>query len=627
MPAVTEIKEAKKTLLRRFNRWWANTPPWICRLIILGVIAAIGLGLAKPSYKLFRKWMIEQNFRDAIAASAANDPVKARDLALAVLITGDNRIEMFRTLERAMHELGDPRYPRFANALCGHPECTDEDRLNVFKSVTETYPFGLMLAQWAMLPPEQQNGPQFLLALADRAIRDGDHAQVPSILSKINSDTLIPEVAARRIRAKIAENTTEGIEQAQTDLVTMWKLHPDEPVDWCDILESIPIDQFDQFILGPLRPWLIKGRPNQPGRSQLIDARIRFAATTDEKEREKLVDETIKEWKNDAPEKTCEFLEATDRHDRLLATFSDSDVAGKPNLLMKRIKAAVKLKRNPELLATLELHGTTLEPIDFLAYSSVAAFRANDGAKLNMDWKKAIDEGLTSQRPNALVDLYRIATDNGMLLEQERALLAAIRAGRGPLPSYYAITPALELFTNKGMEHELKEILNQYMTFEPWNPLVISRHAYLAAMMGLDKPAEVIDRVSKLVEQSPEETQHAAVLATVQLINGQAADALATWQKISTPIEDLTQAFRVAHLTTRVITEKIDVPTSPDVAAIPWASLMPCERKQFRKLLKLSDEPSQYLDQTNPTTSPGDDPDNLEYRGNTNGDPVSPDLD
>lgn len=578
------FKELRKSSLRRLNRRWAKTPKWLCRLILCAIFLGIGWLLAKPAYSRARRWLVERNFNAAIEASEAHQPAKARELALAVTYTGDTRIAMLRVLERSANELGDARYERFAGSLLNHPQCTGADRLRVFQNLARNVPFGRLQSHWAGLKDSDRADLPFRLALVDRILRDGAFNPAMTLLGELPANPPDPEVASRRIRCLIGQCTESSLELAQQRLVALWQQQPGRAADWVALLKLLPVEALDPFILSPLRPALSRGLPGKPGEGELIDARIRWQAGNPA-EQNALTIEIINRWRSEAAVELCAFLTAVNQPERLVTTFTDEAVTGNPDLIKARLQALIQLSRDPEVATTLKLHGASLEPIDQMAYAAQAAHRINDDANLNLCWNKGLVEGVTSQHPDALLELHHFANRAGMVAEAERALVAAIKAARGPLPPYDALTPALESLTRKGLEHDLMSILNEYLKLEPWNPLVISRHGYLTALLGLEKPAEVIPRVQKLTERLPDNTQILAVLATVQLLAEQPDAASATWRKLSSAPQDLTLGYRAAYLATEVLSGRLER-SAPAVRAFPWKDLMPGERNHFGKLVR-----------------------------------------
>lgn len=590
---VSLAQKIRDLSFQRILRFWHLLPGWVC---VTSVLVAITAGLwlvAKPAYSKVRKWRIEGNFQDALRASKSNDPSKARDLAISVAKAGDTRIEVLYLIERSMHALEDPGYSQFAAKLLNHPQCAQAERLAIFRRIALTLPHGLVQSHWLRLSAADRDHQPIRLTLVDRLIADGEFSDVLGFLNDLPINPPVPEVAKRRIHALIGQNTPQSCETAQTRLVLLWETHPESAVDWCGLLERVPIEYIDPWILNPIRKQLAQGLPENAGRGELMDARIQWA-TKRPSGNAAVIDQAVLRWTRDAPLALCGFLTALDQHERIISTFTDESLSGNPDLLRAHLDSLSHLNRHRELSASLDLHGNLLPPGERSAYTAVAAHQSGDTAKMRRCWNDALNEGMTSDRPDDLLELYRFARQSDMAPEADRALLAAIKAGRGPLPSYRALAPNLQSIICKGAESDLMGVISQYLKFEPWNPQLVSLHCLLTALLDLQKPTELIPAMIKLAEQFPKENQVVSVLATLYLLADQTAEAEKTWKRLAVAPTDLTIGFRVAHLATMILTRQLDA-ADPSALAIPWDELLPSERKHFQSLLKFTGSPRMDL--------------------------------
>jgi hypothetical protein len=570
-----------------FWRWWAVTPTWLVTLasaVALLVLGLTGWRAGIAAYDWYRKAVIERNGRQAVEAAAAGDWDRAGTLALAVVVTGDQRIEVLRVLVDSMRRADDRRLVEAADALMSHPECNSTDRLTVFQWSASSEPLGRVWMRWQRLSAENRAAVPFKLALVDRFIQDGDFALALEFLKDYKTPETPPEVAARVIRALIVKGTPPSLELAQTGLADQVTRHPDGPVEWLDLLESLPVESLDGFILEPLRPWLRAGRQGQPGRGELMEARIRLR-TAPEADRGKVVAEAVAKWRSEAPHVLCRFLAAVDRSEILVETFTDEVVAGDAELVKARLGALIRLGRTKDLETSLALHEQTLPPTELFAYQAVAADRAGNDTERNRCWDRVLAEGRTSPRAGELLRMNAFAEQYGLVAEAQRTLLEALKEGWGALPSFAALTGVLKSLGDKGQEHEIMAILATYLGFEPGNSQLICRHAYLAALLGLETPAVGIARLSKLKEPDQSEPHLIAVLAALHLLAGDIGEAGNIWDKLPVPPEDLAPGFRTAWLSTQVVAGKL-APEAPAVADIPWKTLLPCERTTFEGILR-----------------------------------------
>lgn len=578
-------------LLRgKFGRWWAVTPTWKAVGVVALVLGVLGGGVwlaGSPAYGAFRKWMVERNGREAVVAAAGGDWERARDLSLSVVLTGDRRIEVLRVLVESMRHLDDRRLSSLSDALMTHPECTAEDRLGVFRSMALIEPLGRLRMRWQMLPEVDRKEVSFKLALVDRFIQDGDFTLALDFLKEYRSESPAPEIALRVIRALIGQGTVRSLGLAQTGVVEEWKKHPEGGVDWLDPLEELPLEAIDVFALGPMRKWLKGGRPGQPGRGELMEARIQYQGTAEDA-RGKVVEDAVAAWRQAAPRELCRFLFAVGQSGKLAEVFDDAAVTGDADLVKARLDALIAIGNNEALEASLALHEKTLRPVEQFAYRALAAARAERASDRNLAWNKVIAEGLTSAKADDLLAMHGFARRHGMVDEAERALLEAVKDGRGPLPSYRALMRQLGSLEEKGQEHDLMTILTAYLKLEPWNPTLVGRHTYLSVMLGLEPAADGVALVGELVGRAKEgdvDDHLLAVWATLQLLAGQAGEAGGTWKKLTLAVDDLAPGFRAANLLSRVVVGELD-PGDPLIKGIAWDTMLPCERESLNKVLR-----------------------------------------
>lgn len=586
---------ALRDQLRRLRRRHARrphwkTPRWKVALVLLVLVSLVGWLVAKPGYTRFRKWRLEQNYHEAVAANEDGNYGRAFELAQALVLAGERRVEIYRVLEKAAGELQDGRYDPIAIGLLCHPQATTDDRLGVFRVLAPEAPFGRLQSMWMTLPEAERMDPRFRLAMTSRMLDDEAWDAVLKALGDA-ADADDPEAARHRIRAWAGLGTQAACTTAQQQIVTQWQADPESPADWCELIHAIPVDHLDPVILGPMRPWLAKGRPGKPGKGELTDARIRWAMSSDG-ERDAWFPELAARWKNTAPRELVAFLTAVNRRDLIVATFDDGAVAKDPVLTRARLGALMLLQQNEDLALAVLLQGSTLEPVETQAWAAVAYQRNHDPARMGTSWRAAIETALTNGTPRVLLDIHRLAVRAGMRREAGDALVAAIKTGRGPLPAYDALAPFLESLAGDGLDTELVDIHTQYAKFEPWHPRLMARYCQLAAYFGLEDVPALISKLAVFARQYPKEPQITAVMATLHLLAGQVAEASDAWSRLSLPVDELAAGFRAAHLATEVLAGRIR-PDDPSIENFAWNALLPCERERIRKILRLNEEEEQ----------------------------------
>jgi hypothetical protein len=585
------IRDQLRRLRRRHARrpHW-KTARWKLALALLVLVALAGWLVAKPGYARFRKWRLAQNYQEAVAANEDGNYARAFELGQALVLAGERRVEIYRVLEKAAGELQDGRYEPIAIGLLCHPQASSDDRLGVFRVLAPDAPFGRLQSLWMTLPEAERLDSRFRLAMSSRMLDDEAYDVAVRTLEK-SPAAEDPESIRQRIRAWAGLATPDASEAAQNLIVKAWQADPESPADWCELIQGIPVEHLDPVLLGPLRPWLAKGRPGKPGKGELTDARIRWAMSSDS-ERNAWFPELAGRWKDSAPRELAAFLSAVDRRDLLIATFDDAAVANDAVLTRARLESLMRLDHDEDLALAVLLQGRTLDPVETHAWSAVAYQRNDDPARMGTSWRAAIETALTNGAPRVLLDIHRLAVRAGMRREAGDALVAAIKTGSGPLPAYDALAPFLDSLAREGLDTELVDIHTQYAKFEPWHPRLMARYCQLAAYFGLEDIAVLIKKLSAFAEQYPAEHQITAVMATLHLLAGQTADATESWSRLKLPLSELAVNFRAAHLATEVLAGRIR-PDDPSIGNFPWNELLPCERERIRKILRLNEEEEQ----------------------------------
>jgi len=172
-----------------------------------------------------------------------------------------------------------------------------------------------------------------------------------------------------------------------------------------------------------------------------------------------------------------------------------------------------------------------------------------------------------------------------MTTESERAMVEAIRLGRGPLPLYSDLSPLLNSLAQQGRENTLLEICTIYLSLESGNPVLLTQYAYLACLIKLDEPKTIIRAMEVLSKAFPKELPIQCVLATVYLCDGQPAKAAETLDPMKLDPANLPPGYRAAYLATQTLNGRI-AKDDPLITDFPWKSVLPSERRKFNELIQ-----------------------------------------
>jgi len=570
-------------LSRLWDRW-ANLHPFLRFVIGASLVGLFVVLAVRPAYGAFKSWRLESNLSAAQKAVENVRMLEARDLSLTVLRAGDPRIDAFRILETSMNALRDPRHSDISRAMLSHPDGTRADRLTGFRGLVPAVPMGIVAQAWMKLPEEDREDPEFVAVFADRLVQDKHLADAASLLVSVPGDPPHPLIRQRLIRVLIASGTREALQEAQQRLVLEWPKDGDKLGGWLAIAEEIPVGSLDAWLLGPVRISLDRHAAPDDAAAALMLVRLELAA--DFAARARILDEAEAAWKSRAPLEFARFLAFFGLDERLLASFPGEMVADHPALLPLLADALQNTGGWESLEGLLEEHGQHMQPWELGARRALIARKIGTPRAFTDAWAAALEEAKSNTRPETSLALYEFAKRAGLEAEAERALVEAVRRGRGPLPLYSELKPLIEALASRNRENELIQICATYLPFEPANPVLLTQFAYLICLNEIAEPAPLIKAIKPMAAAFPDAVPMHCVLATLQLSDGDAAGAAETLDRLELDPAELAPPYRAAYEVTQVLNGRLAV-SDPRIKDFPWTELMPSERRRFLKLLKL----------------------------------------
>ncbi len=575
-----------RTAFEAGHNRWANLPPSLRFLIVALVLGTLGIWGGRSGYVAFKAWRGQRNLDVARTAVVNSDMTEARDHSLAALHGGAAGIETYRILEQSMVSLRDPLHAEIARLLMTHPESSDEDRLKGFRTITEDVPMGLVGQAWLGLPLHCQEDPRFVTLLAKRSIAEGRLDEVePALLALPVAARTLP-VEQCLIEILIAKGRVEDAVQAQRRIGAAMTRDGAGVSECLDLLEKIPVLSLREWALTPVLRVLEKTAAGDPARKALMIARIDYAANFPR--RAAILDAAIDRWKDDSPEALARFLVALGLPRRVLATLPMERVREQPGLLPWLLVATLQSEAWSPLAALLDAYGQMLPKCEELAYRTVLAAKTGDSELRARTWHEAMMEAKFSAGADAFLNLQRMMREAEMPEEADKAMLAAIRTGRGPLPLYADQRPLLTSLVRQGRDRAMMEVCAIYLMFEFGNPVLLTQYAYLACLNELAAPKIIIEAMEGLAKDYPGELHLQLVIATALLIDGQAQRALEILDSVEFDPAKLPLGFQAMILVTQVQNRRL-AGDDPLILAFPWQSLFPSERQQFGKRIRLAE--------------------------------------
>lgn len=572
-----------RSLIECFLDRWTNLHPVVRFLLLAGVAGFGWICVVKPGGRFIKGWRMEQNLSAARTALGEARMDEARDISLTVLQAGNPCIEAFRILEKSTSSLRDPRHAAIARALITHPGGTVEDRLEGFRGIAQDVALGLLGQAWCLLPEENQKDPRFAVALAERQIAELRFDEAAAVLRAVPEAARTPAMERCLIQALLGGDKREDCAEAQRLIAGKMPVDDLEASGWLDLLEQIPEGMLRPDLLVPVRRELEAPASGDSARLALMLTRLDYAANFSR--RGVLLKMAIARWKDRGPEALARLLVNLGHYQLLLDTLPPERVAEYPGLFPYLFKAMQR--RDAWQAAAIMLDAGTghLPSFEESACRAVVVAKTKEPEAREQAWNAAMAEAKSSSAPTALLTLYRVARDAGMQDEAGQAMVEAIRRGRGPLPLYADLKPLLQSLANQGSETTLLEISTIYLAFEPGNPVLLTRYAYLACLNQLAEPGTILKVMEVLAKSYPTETPVQCVLATIYLCDGQYDNAAAALDRLGADPAKLPPGFRAMFLTVQVLTHRLPK-NDPSITDFPWKSLQPSERKKFYGLIR-----------------------------------------
>ncbi|MFZ9938153.1 MAG: hypothetical protein ACO3JG_14020 [Luteolibacter sp.] len=566
--------------ISRFLGWWVNLPILVRLLLLVLLCGGLFLLAGKPVHRQIQSWRVERNLDQARQALESGQMQKARDHALAVLRTGDQRLETVRIFERATASLNDPRHSDIARLLIEHPESSMGDRLTAFLALVDRIPQGLVGQVWGELPADCRSDARFATAFAGRLTVEGRHAEASRVLLAVPEGERDAACEQALVRVLIANGSKKSYEEAQRRIAAAFPAARDELPAWLELLESIPPLGLQPGLLRSVRQVLAE---EDGGRAALMIVRMDYSGRF--AERGEIIDEAIRSWRDREPLELARFLAALGLHERMLEVFPDVRAAAEAGIGEFLLEAARAAGDWPRLEALLDAKPPELSRLQELAWRAVIAAQGMNAGGRAEAWSAAMNEALASRADDAYLQLHRMALAMGMEDEARQALLAAIRTGRGPLPLYGSVKPLLSALAEQANERAIIEVISIYLAFEPANSALVTQYAYYACINDLLDPDGVLQKLEPLVRVLPDEIPLQFTLALAHLCNGRPDLAASVLDPLKADVSGLPTQFRAIHLVTQLRNGRIGA-GDPALRALPWSELLPSERRVFERLLR-----------------------------------------
>jgi hypothetical protein len=603
LPSTSETSPAMKLprnhFLRRWPRYWMREWDFMS---LGGRIILIGLLILPPAawftWKPARTWVqerrVQQRIQAAEQALEQGEFAAAASFARAAKQAGGHDQQVERILAESLQAVRDPNALNAHITIISNPQALRADRLQAFRLLVAAFPHGDVRRLWQILSPSEHKDLDFRLAMADRVLADGDFRSALRFLHDTQSTRLEAVLEIRRIRAWILTGTFESLDLAHRALIELWQTLPQHRADWIGLIEEIPLQKLDPLRLAELEPDLLAMPPGpSAARGALLVSRLRLAealAAGDEAARTGIVRTCVGQWLDTEPLSLGSFLVHAQAWESLSDHFTDALVEGRPELVQARLEALARLGLKMRIPLTLNRPQNAIESYWRHAWRAACHHHAADTSEVKAAWNLALQEAGGEAKDTILLELAAHALRHGMISEHDSAMLAAIRRGLGPLPSFGYHRRLIERLEQQGAENELMTLLATYRALEPWETEIEARYCHLSALLGTEPIPDCLAALEALAARENPSVHLRGILACLHLLAGDSQRSLEQWQSLPVSRDSLAPRFQTAWQIAAIHAEAREKLATPAVPAnLNWSALLPTERRHYQRLLRVEE--------------------------------------
>ncbi len=569
--------------LDTLHEFWGRRH-WLVKLAMVAVlVAATGALVGRPVYRLVVAWRCDRNLGRAGEALQDGRLNEARDLAFSVIQLRPGDLEAVRLASRAMQRLGDPRGGDAARFLFSHPAATNEDRRSGWATIAAEVPLGLVGHAWTTLDEAQRMDPGFLLPFVDRLLAERRVNDAAAACEPLDLDHTAVETERRVLEILLRSEVAAAHRAAQQRLLGRIESGAGDIERLLSLLDLVPQAELDQGLGDALGRWL-EHRPQPAAEEALCAARFQVAAAPDDAAAGAIIAAAIARWREPAPAELAGWLLRIGRAAQALEVVP----AERPqdvSLYRLSSQALADLGRWRELLEHLAECPRGLPRLEWFCDRAIAAAMCDESAKRAEAWANARGEAEVSAGGGGWLRLARLAKGGGLAEEHVEAMVEAIRFGHGPLPLYSDLLAVLKALREQGKARELLDIAAAYLSYEPWNPAVLTQYCYLSCLYSHVDAAFV----SEVLEPCRQKLENAlpirCTIALAHLVAGDAPQALEASDASGVSWPGAAPEYRIIHGIALAANGR-RTESDTILEGVDWGGLMPLERKVFTALLE-----------------------------------------
>jgi hypothetical protein len=561
-------------LVREHRRWKRKVIVSISAILVVLAVAA------KPGYRAYREYRINQNLAAAQAAAQAGDWSTARNKARSVLISRQGDLDAYRTWTQALCKQGDRRACAAAAALCMDPRATSDDRLETLRVLALQAPQAMAMRVYSSLPKELRAQASFRAAITPVLIRQGSIDLAENHLREVTQPHDDPKVRLELLRVLISRPEVGRVVEAREIFAGLIADKADaEALAALLILGDVAGGLAPGNGLPNLPAWL-KHQPQATTLHHLLGMEPSLVAQPENADT--LYQAAIKRFLASDPEVLGNWLVS---HGKTVLAVSILTEPAKTNAgaYLARLHALLRLNGTNEIVAALAAPLAAADPVELEIVQAAAAAQRGDMIAAASAWTSAMNQAVFDTSCNRFIEIARVAEGYQAKDAAENAWVAAVRLGWGQLPFYRDLLPVFASLAAQGRSEDLLAMAQTLLQFEPRNPDLLISYYYLALLHGRLPPDRVTADLAKMAGQV-DKPQYHATLMLAEMLDGQPAAALARLPKLrdNEGVAPMMQA--ALEGTARVLAGEVDAGAAL-LKEVTWSGCMRQESIVLRDLL------------------------------------------
>lgn len=555
---------------------------WISIWGLVALVVVIGLGLAaKPAYRAYRAYRIDQNLAAAQAAARLEDWDTARDKALSVLLARRNSFEAYRIWTRALGKLGAPRAFIAAAELFSNPRATREDRLEMLEVMAAQAPQPLALRAFASLPPDLRKQAAFRAAITPLLVQRGEGKLAELRLREVVRSTDEPKVRLELLRTLCTRPDVWRMAEARRIFADLIAAKADtQALAALLLLADIPHALAPGLALPDLPTWL-KDQPKATAIHHLVAMQPALDAHPEAADR--LYAQAIKRFLATEPGVLGTWLARHHQADKAAAILEEP-AKTRSDAYLARLQILLGLRDAAAVEAALAAPPASVDQVDLEIAQAMLAWLRNKPTAAEAALTRAMNQAAFDPKRNRFIEIALIAQRHGASASALDAWVAAVRLGWGQLPYYRDLLPVVGALALKGRSEDLLAMSRTLLRFEPQHPDLLNNFHYLALIHGILPPDKVVDAQTKLLAACPDRPEFNSTLMLAEMLAGQPAAALARLPQLRA-CKGVEPMMKTAlEGSARVLAGETDA-GSALLQQVTWTRFMRQERSVFRDML------------------------------------------